>query len=100
MCFADLTVNSITPDGFIEVRSSNERQIYAVFADPNANIKPGDRVDITGTVTRGPGSTNNLDEKGAQTLMAQPYYVQIERIDITTDRAPQVPPPPAPPTEK
>jgi len=82
--FKHMKVQKVYGDRMYVVNSENGRPLYVVTSEPQPSaLKEGDTVLITGKITQRGGTVtqSGLDEKGAQLLMQQPYYIQVEKIE-------------------
>jgi len=82
--FEHLKVRKVMGDRLIEVGNDGGRPIYAVVNDKSVTAHPGDQVIITGKLQSREGFTpeTGVDEKGAQLLMKQPYYIEVQKIEV------------------
>jgi uncharacterized protein (TIGR02271 family) len=82
--FRDMKVRTVEGDRFVIVSANNEsRPLYAVCKEQSSALQPGDTVMITGTIRQklvSPTETGP-EVKGAQRLLSQPYYIEVEKIE-------------------
>jgi hypothetical protein len=87
--FKQMKVHKIYGDRVYEVTSDGGRPLYVVTEQPAASaLHEGDTVIITGKITQRGGTVtqSGLEEKGAQVLMQQPYYIQVQKIETAPNQ--------------
>ena len=69
-------------DRYIVFGTDDGQPLYAVCHERAITAQPGDVVIITGKVKPKAAFTQaGTDEKGAQLLMQQPCYIEVEKIE-------------------
>ena len=83
--FEHMKVRKVMGERLIEVSNDDGRPIYAVCGDNTVAARPGDPVIITGKLQTRAGFTpeTGVDEKGAQLLVKQPYYIEVQKIEVS-----------------
>src|SRR5439155_12576166 len=81
--FRDMKVRKVEGDRLLVVDTANGRPLY-VCSEQAFSAKPGDVIVITGKIKQKAGSSTEtgLDVKGSQLLMQQPYYIEVQRVEI------------------
>jgi len=82
--FEHMKVRKVMGDRLIEIGNEGGHPIYAVVKEKTATAHPGDQVIITGKLQSREGFTpeTGVDEQGAQLLMKQPYYIEVQKIEV------------------
>ena len=78
--FSNVKVKNVVGDRLVVLSPDNGQAVYVVGSQAASNIKPGDTVNITGTVRAG-GSASGLSGDAAQTLSTQPMYIEAQKIE-------------------
>lgn len=81
--FKNMKVQKVVGDRLIVVSTDNGRPLY-VCSDQAVTAHPGETVVITGKIKQKGGkiAATGVDEKGAQLLMQQPYYIEVQKIEM------------------
>jgi len=82
--FRDMKIRKVLGERLVVISATDDgRPLYVVCKENKVTAQPGDVVVITGRIKQKAGSPTEtgLDVKGAQLLMAQPYYIEVEKIE-------------------
>jgi uncharacterized protein (TIGR02271 family) len=83
---SDLKVQQVIGDHFVVLNDSTGKTLCARVAQGAAELKPGDKVSLTGTINRVPSTTANLglSEEANQALQGQPIYLDVQQLQPTS----------------
>jgi len=81
--FSGVRVQTIPGDRLVELTTENGKPIYVVLNQPAADLKPGDTINLTGTIRPVPASPSELglSEEAAQKLKGQQFFIDSGKIE-------------------
>ena len=76
-----LKVRNVMGDKVIVLDGGNDRQIYVFNKEGSASCKPGDIVNVNGSIKASADAASAGE--AAQELSSRPYYIEAEKIEVS-----------------
>jgi uncharacterized protein (TIGR02271 family) len=81
--FSGLKVQQVIDERVLVLNAGSGQQIYVLANGQTAPAKPGDMVDVTGSIkATTSGAPVGLSGEAGQTLSSRPFYVEAKKIEI------------------